>query len=88
MWLLAQQAAQAPTLWEDVIKGLAGNGLWVFLSVVFLLWSIETVSRQFMQHRERMAMIEAGLHPDRLGQKPNPAEPDEPSDTLDLRKSG
>jgi hypothetical protein len=48
MFLLAQQN---PTLWEDVIKGLAGNGLWVFLSVVFLLWSIEAVSRQFMKHR-------------------------------------
>jgi len=78
-------AQQAQPLWEEVIKGLAGNGLWLFLSVVFLLWSIETLSREFMRHRERMAMIETGLDPDH---KTNAADPSEPHKTLDLRKSG
>jgi hypothetical protein len=89
MWLLAQQAQQAPSLWEEVVKGLAGNGLWVFLSVVFLLWSVETLSRQFMKHRERMAMIEAGIHPDRAGEKPVEPEPERGTHaTIDIRKSG
>jgi hypothetical protein len=87
--LLLAQAQPNPTLWEEVIKGLAGNGLWIFLSVVFLLWSIETVSRQFMKHREKMAMIEAGLYPDRPTEKPEATDPAASKrDTIDIRKSG
>lgn len=56
--------AQAPdSLWSDVIRAMAGNGLWVFLSVLFLLWTIEGLSKRYWQHRERIAMIEMGMNP-------------------------
>lgn len=62
MYLLAQ----TNDLWEDVVRGMAGNGLWLFLSVLFLLWTLESVAKRFMKHRERIAMIEAGMNPAEL----------------------
>lgn len=59
MYVLAQNSA----LWEDVVRGMAGNGLWLFLSVLFLLWTLESVAKRFMKHRERIAMIDAGMNP-------------------------
>lgn len=63
MYLFAD-AAQADTLWPDVVRAMAGNGFWLFLSVLFLLWTVEGVVNRYFRHRERMALIEAGSDPD------------------------
>ncbi len=58
-------AQTAPVVQEkiayEIIRALANNGFWLFLSVVVLAGILKHIASQFMKHRERVAMIESGL---------------------------
>ena len=57
------EAAQS-SIWPTVIDALASNGLWVFLGVCVVASTVKNAIRSVLKHRERIAMIEAGMEPD------------------------
>ena len=60
--LLLAQAQES--VWPDVVRALSTNGLWVFIGMCVLAGTAKHIIGLVLQHRERMAMIEAGLQPD------------------------
>ncbi|MEM7559427.1 MAG: hypothetical protein AAF394_09905 [Planctomycetota bacterium] len=64
MHFLAQTApAVQESIAYEIVRALANNGFWVFLSVVVLAGVLKHVASEFMKHRERVAMIESGINP-------------------------
>ena len=53
------------SIWPNVIQALANNGFWVFLAVCVLAGVAKHIVDSILKHRERIAMIEAGMQPDR-----------------------
>ena len=52
------------SLWPNVIQALANNGFWVFLGICVLSGVTKHIVDSILKHRERLAMIEAGMQPD------------------------
>lgn len=61
MWLLAQ-ADQSMGI--NIIQALAHNGLWVFCGICVLAGTLKHIAGMVLKHRERIAMIDAGLTPE------------------------
>lgn len=76
---------------NNLISAMSNNGLWVFLSVCVLAGVGKHISAQFLRHRERLMMIENGMHPDAkhegLGEQPEvvPLDREELGETADYR---
>jgi hypothetical protein len=53
------------------MEKLLDPGVLVFLVgiVAILVWGTVSIVRRAIEHQERLAMIERGLHPDRLGEE-------------------
>ena len=56
--------AQQNSTWQMIIQALSMNGLWVFLAVIILAGTAKHIVEMVLKHRERIAMIESGMHPD------------------------
>ena len=56
--------ADAGDLTTEIIRALSANGLWVFLSVCVISGIVRHVASEALKYRERVAMIENGIHPD------------------------
>jgi hypothetical protein len=56
--------AQEMTLSEGIVRMLSNNFFWVAIVLIVAASSIPQLVRYYFLHRERMAMIQAGLHPD------------------------
>jgi hypothetical protein len=55
--------------WQTALNALGGTllvAMFLFLCAVFL-WSIVAITRIVLAHRQRMALIARGMHPDRPG---------------------
>ena len=63
--LLLAQAQES--IWPSVIQALSNNGLWVFIAVCVLAGTAKHIVGMVLRHRERIAMIEAGMTPDQGG---------------------
>jgi len=60
VFLLAQDAS----IGAEIIRALSANGFWVFISVCVLAGVLKDIASKAFKHRERVAMIENGMHPD------------------------
>ena len=60
MFLLAQDSS----IGYEIIRALSANGFWVFISVCVLAGVMKDIASKAFKHRERVAMIENGMHPD------------------------
>ena len=57
--------AQTEPFWQTVIQALSNNGLWVFLAVCVLAGTAKHIVQVVLRHKERIAMIDAGIQPER-----------------------
>ncbi len=64
--LLILAQAQESTFWAKVIHALSINGLWIFLAICVLAGMANHIVHAVLRHRERLAMIEAGMQPDKV----------------------
>jgi hypothetical protein len=63
----------------EVLKALVGNfWFWIF-GLPLIVWGAAEMIGAWMKHKERMAMIERGIHPD----APQP-QPQNPTRTQDV----
>lgn len=60
-YLLLAQASES--IWPSVIQALSNNGFWVFIGTCVLAGTAKHIVGMVLRHRERMAMIDAGLTP-------------------------
>ena len=49
---------------NSVVDTLTGINLWGFLAVLVVCGVAADVAKRFMRHKERLAMIQAGMNPD------------------------
>ena len=64
MYALIAQGPQE-SIGPHVIQALSNNGFWVFIAVCVLAGTAKHLVERVLQHRERMAMVEAGMHPEK-----------------------
>ncbi len=55
--------AQADSIWPNVIQALSNNGFWVFVGICVIAGTAKNIVTAVLKHRERLAMIEAGMSP-------------------------
>ncbi len=55
--------AQADSIWPNVIQALSNNGFWVFVGICVIAGTAKNIVSAVLKHRERLAMIEAGMRP-------------------------
>lgn len=55
--------AQGPSFWPSVVQALSNNGLWVFIAVCVMSATAKQLVERVLEHRERMATLEAGMQP-------------------------
>lgn len=60
MFLFAQDSSFA----VEIIRAASANGFWVFLSVCVFSGVVKHIAGEALKYRERVAMIENGMHPD------------------------
>ena len=53
---------------NTILDAISGINLWGFLAVVVVCGAAVDVAKRFMQHKERLAKIQAGLDPDAPGE--------------------
>ena len=49
---------------NSLFEAIGQIGLWGCIAIMFVCGAAVDVARRFMRHKERMAMIEAGMNPD------------------------
>ncbi len=72
--------AQSSFSWSELFRHTELFGIMIPL-VAILAMAVIVVTKLAMRHRERMAMIERGMHPD----NPEQAELDEHDETMKVR---
>ena len=55
--------AQGESIWPSVIQALSNNGFWVFVAVCVIAATAKQLVERVLEHRERIATLEAGLQP-------------------------
>jgi hypothetical protein len=63
MWLLAQATDSGSTS-ARIIDAVGHNGLWVMIIVCVIAGAGVDITKRILRHKERIAMIQAGLPPD------------------------
>lgn len=51
------------------LEAFGGIGMWSCIAIMFISFAAIDISKRAMRHRERMAMIQAGLDPDAAKRK-------------------
>lgn len=57
-------AQVSPDVGTKIIEALSDNGLWVMIAICVLAGTSVDIVKRVLRHRERVAMIQAGMHPD------------------------
>ena len=63
MNILFAQEIQEP-VWNAILRAVDHNGIWIFVGFCVLAGTAKHLVHRILQHNERIAMIQAGMHPD------------------------
>ena len=60
--LFAQDIQES--LWTAILRTVDHNGVWIFVGFCVLAGTAKHLVHRVLKHNERIAMIQAGMHPD------------------------